>query len=140
MTQLRAPRTAVTIAQMRREFGVTARALRYYEERGLLSPARSQQVRVYAHRDRVRLGLILKGQRAGLSLRAIRELLDVYDKEGKVAQQAKALPRLRAQVAVLEAQRRQLDDAIEMLKAASARLSQGETTDVADQAPTQRQA
>ena len=82
MTQLRAPRTAVTIAQMRREFGVTARALRYYEERGLLSPARSQQVRVYAHRDRVRLRLILQGQRAGLSLRAIRELLEVYDKEG----------------------------------------------------------
>jgi len=123
MTPLRAPRAASTIAQMRREFGVTARALRYYEEKGLLSPARSQQVRVYAHRDRVRLQLILKGQRAGLSLRAIRELLDVYDKEGKLAQQAQALPRLKAQVAVLEAQRRQLDGAIEMLKAASARLS-----------------
>jgi DNA-binding transcriptional MerR regulator len=140
MTPFRAPRAASTIAQMRREFGVTARALRYYEEKGLLSPARSQQVRVYAHRDRVRLRLILKGQRAGLSLRAIRELLDVYDREGKVAQMAKALPCFKAQVSVLEARRRQLDDAIEMLKTASARLSQGETTDVADQAPTQRQA
>jgi len=140
MTPLRTPRAAVTIAQMRREFGVTARALRYYEEKGLLSPARSQQARVYAHRDRVRLRLILKGQRAGLSLRAIRELLDVYDKEGKAAQMAKALPHLKAQVAVLEAQRRQLDGAIEMLKAASVRLSQDGPTHSADQEPTQRQA
>ena len=140
MQPLRSPQTLSTMAHMRREFGVTARALRYYEERGLLSPTRSQQVRVYAHRDRVRLQLILKGQRAGLSLRAIRELLDVYDKEGKVAQQAKALPRLKAQVAVLEAQRRQLDGAIEMLKAASARLSQDGATGVADEEPTQRQA
>ena len=140
MKPLRPPPTLSTLAQIRREFGVTARALRYYEERGLLSPTRSQQVRVYAHRDRVRLQLILKGQRAGLSLRAIRELLDVYDKEGKVAQQAKALPRLKAQVAVLEAQRRQLDGAIEMLKAASARLSQDGATGVADEEPTQRQA
>jgi len=129
MTQLRQLRAASTIAQMRREFGVTARALRYYETQGLLSPARSQQMRVYGPRDRVRLQLIQKGQRAGFSLRAIRELLDVYDKDGKLAQQAKALPHLKAQVAALEAQRRQLDVAIEALRAASVRLSEGRSAD-----------
>jgi DNA-binding transcriptional MerR regulator len=121
-------RSMSTISQLRREFGVTARALRYYEEQGLLSPLRSQQVRVYSHRERVRLQLILKGRRAGFSLRDIRELLDVYDREGEAAQRAKALPRLKAQVAALEARRGQLDAAIEHLKLASARLSQ-------DQAP-----
>jgi DNA-binding transcriptional MerR regulator len=125
-------RTATTIAQLRREFGVTARALRYYEEQGLLSPGRHQQVRVYSHRDRVRLKLVIGGRRAGFSLRAIRDLLDIYDKEGETAQLAKALPRLRAQVAVLEARRRELDAAIETLKTASVRLAQDQTIDAAD--------
>ena len=121
-------RTMSTISQVRREFGVTARALRYYEEQGLLAPLRSQQVRVYSHRERVRLQLILKGRRAGFTLREIRELLDVYDHEGAAAQRVQALPRLKAQVAALEARRSELDAAIEHLKLASARLSQ-------DQAP-----
>jgi DNA-binding transcriptional MerR regulator len=140
MTELRQLRTASTLSEMRREFGVTARALRYYETQGLLSPARSQQMRVYGRRDRVRLRLIQKGQRAGFSLRAIRELLDVYDNEGKLAQQAKALPHLKAQVAVLEAQRHQLDVAIEALKAASVRLSQDRSADGAHDQSNQRQA
>jgi DNA-binding transcriptional MerR regulator len=123
---------------MRREFGVTARALRYYEEKGLLSPARSQQVRVYSHRDRVRLKLLLKGQQVGFSLREIRELLDVYDKEGETAQLATALPRLKAQVAVLEAERSSLDAAIEELKMASGRLSQEPIPDETDDNQRQR--
>ena len=125
---------------MRREFGVTARALRYYEEKGLLSPARSQQVRVYSHRDRVRLKLLLKGQQVGFSLREIRELLDVYDKEGEAAQLATALPRLKAQVAVLEAERSSLDAAIEELKMASGRLSQEPIPDETDDNQSQRRA
>ena len=112
-----------TITQLGREFGITARALRYYEEQGLLSPARPQQMRVYSHRDRVRLRLVLKGRKAGLTLREIRELFDVYDKEGPEAQQARALPRLRAQLAALERRRDDIDVAIDTLKAASERLS-----------------
>ncbi len=119
----RAPQLGATITQLGREFGVTARALRYYEEQGLLSPARPQQMRVYSQRDRVRLSLVLKGRQAGLTLREIRELLDLYDREGPEAQQARALPRLRQQLAALERQRGELDDAIETLKAASERLS-----------------
>lgn len=88
MKPLRPLQVASTIAQMRREFGITARALRYYEQPGLLSPDRSRPARVYSHRDRVRLKLILKGQQAGLALREIRDLLDVYDRDGKPAQMA----------------------------------------------------
>jgi DNA-binding transcriptional MerR regulator len=118
---------------MRREFGVTARALRYYEEQGLLSPLRAQQGRVYSHRDRARLKLVLSGQRAGFALREIRGLLDLYDKEGKTAQLARALPRFRARVQVLEARRSGLDVAIETLKTAAARLSQAPIANAADQ-------
>lgn len=140
MNPLRAPRSTTKIAQMCREFGVTARALRFYEEQGLISPIRRQQARIYSDRDRARLKLILGGRRAGFSLRAIGELLDTYDKEGKTALQAKALPRMKAQVAFLEAQRRQLHAAIEALKAASMRLSQSGPADAADEQPAQRQA
>jgi len=137
MKPLRSLQTLSSMTQIRREFGVTARALRYYEEKGLLSPTRCHQVRVYSHRDRARLKLILNGWRAGFTLRTIRELLDVYDTEGSTAQLAKALPHFKAQVAALEARRRQLDDAIETLKAASQRLSQ---TGRADEQQSQRRA
>ena len=135
---LRAPPAAARIAQVCREFGVTPRALRFYEDQGLLSPVRREQVRIYSDRDRARLTLILRGRRAGFTLREIRELLDLYDNEGRIAQQAQALPRFKAQLDVLEARRRQLDEAIEALKAASTRLSQGGSA--ADGQPTQRHA
>jgi DNA-binding transcriptional MerR regulator len=95
----------------------------------------------YSDRDRARLKLILGGRRAGFSLRAIRELLEAYDKEGRDALTAKALPRFKAQLTVLEVRRSQLDEAIETLKAASARLSQaGGANTVEQQQPAQRQA
>jgi DNA-binding transcriptional MerR regulator len=128
------------IAQICREFGVTARALRFYEEQGLLSPTRHEQMRMYSDRDRARLKLILSGRRTGFSLRTIRELLEVYDKDGKAAQRAMALPLVQAQMEVLEAQRRQLDGAIEALKATEERLSRNGAADGADEEPRQRQA
>jgi DNA-binding transcriptional MerR regulator len=141
MKPLRSPQTLSTMAQVRREFSVTARALRYYEEQGLLTPARQQHMRVYSLRDRERLELILGGRRAGFSLSTIRELLDLRDKEGGITGLAKALPRFKAQLGVLESKRRQLDEAIETLKAASARLSQGLGAAVVEQQqPAQRQA
>ena len=132
MNSLRPLHTAATISQMRREFGVTARALRFYEEQGLLSPVRRQHVRVYSHRDRVRLKLILKGRRVGFTLRELRDLLDLYDQEGAAAQLAKALPLLRRQVTALGAQRSRLDGAIEKLNTALTRLTQEQVADVAD--------
>jgi DNA-binding transcriptional MerR regulator len=68
-----------TITELAREFGLTTRAIRFYEDQGLLCPQRVGRNRVYANRDRVRLKLTLRGKRLGLSLSEIRELLDMYD-------------------------------------------------------------
>ena len=71
--------TTYTIGELAQEFEVTTRAIRFYEEQGLLSPARNGQARVYSARDRVRLKLVLRGKRLGFSLGEIGEMLDLYD-------------------------------------------------------------
>ncbi len=68
-----------SIAELAREFDVTHRAIRFYEDEGLLSPARDGTRRVYSKRDWVRLKLILRGKRLGFSLAEIREMLELYD-------------------------------------------------------------
>ena len=68
-----------TITELAREFDITPRAIRYYEDQGLISPERAGQSRVYTKRDRTRLKLTLRGRRLGLSLAEIRELIDMYD-------------------------------------------------------------
>jgi DNA-binding transcriptional MerR regulator len=80
-----------TISQLAREFEVTPRALRFYEDKGLLTPRREGMNRVYSHRDRARLQLILRGKRVGLSLIEIKEILYLY----KVDQRAQAQTALR---------------------------------------------
>jgi DNA-binding transcriptional MerR regulator len=114
---------AFTIRQLCQEFKCTARALRFYEEKGLLSPARSGQTRLYSGKDRARLQLILQGKSINLSLAEIAEILEAYDKAGASgAQDTKVLQRLRSQLAKLERQREQIDEAIQGLKEAAARL------------------
>ena len=66
------------IAALAREFDVTTRTIRFYEDKGLLSPARNGQRRIYASRDRVRLRLIMRGKRLGFSLDEIRQMIDLY--------------------------------------------------------------
>ena len=78
---------AYGIAELAREFGVTTRTIRYYEDKGLLSPRRKGKGRVYAPRDRVRLRLIMRGKRLGFSLDEIRELIDLYDVDPSEATQ-----------------------------------------------------
>ncbi|NBB53142.1 MerR family transcriptional regulator [Rhizobium sp. CRIBSB] len=108
-----------SIRQLCREFGATARALRFYEDKGLLTPARKGQTRVYDSRDRARLKLILRGRRIGFTLHEIQDMLDLYDrKDGNVHQMAIALRRHRAQIEALKQQREDLDGAIEMAEAA----------------------
>lgn len=68
-----------SITELSREFGVTPRAIRHYEEQGLIFPARDGQQRVYTKRDRTRLKLTLRGRRLGLSLIEIKELINMYD-------------------------------------------------------------
>lgn len=68
-----------TISDLAREFGVTTRTLRHYEDQGLVTPVRDGVNRIYSHRDRVRLKLALRGKRLGFSLSEIRELFELYD-------------------------------------------------------------
>ena len=123
--KLRRPAMTFTITQLCREFGATARALRYYEDQGLLSPARQGMARIYSYRDRARLQLILNGKRVGLSLAEIRDILDLYGQgDGEVAQNAQALRKFRERIAAFERQRQDIDEAIEELRVASSRLEQ----------------
>ena len=103
-----------SIRQLCREFGATARALRFYEDKGLLTPGRKGQTRVYDARDRARLKLILRGRRIGFTLQEIQEMLDLYDrKDHNVHQMAVALPRHRAQIAALRQQLEDIEGAIQ---------------------------
>lgn len=112
-----------TISQLAREFGVTPRALRFYEDKGLLSPRRDGMNRVYSHRDRARLQLILRGKRVGLSLVEIKEILDLY-KIDQRAQAQTALKKYKARIVALEAQRDDIDAAIETLTDSIAKLEE----------------
>ena len=103
-----------TISQLAREFEVTPRALRFYEDKGLLTPRREGMNRVYSHRDRARLQLILRGKRVGLSLIEIKEILDLY-KVDQRAQAQIALKKYKKRIVELEAQREDVDAAIDIL-------------------------
>ena len=125
LTKLRRPASTFTITQLCREFSTTPRALRYYEEQGLLSPSRDGQARIYSYRDRVRLILILRGKSVGLALAEIRDIFDLYGRDdGLIAQNTQALRKYRERIAAFEAQRAEIDTAIEVLHAASAALEQ----------------
>ncbi len=116
-TDLRRPARTYTIRQLCLEFKCTPRALRFYEDKGLLNPARDGMNRVYSYRDRARLQLILRGKRVGLSLAEIGEILDLYEADDSGAQQAaKSLRKFRERVVALEQQKRDIDDAIAQLQ------------------------
>src|SRR5512136_636123 len=95
-------RTEFSISELAREFDITPRAIRFYEDQGLLAPRREGQRRIYTLRDRTRLKLTLRGKRLGLSLAEIRELIDMYEPGRDERPQ---LARFRE---VLEAHRRSL--------------------------------
>lgn len=98
------------IRDLTREFGVTARTIRHYEEIGLLSPERRGQTRVYSPADFTRLKLILRGKRLGLSLEESRQIIQMYDPAaGNRPQLERLLARLREQRDALLARRRDLD-------------------------------
>jgi len=108
------------IRDLSREFGVTARTLRFYEECELLSPKRDGQDRIYSRRDRARLKLVLLGKTVGFSLQEIRGMLDLYDLgDGQATQLAVASKRFRDQIERLRSQRDAIDKAIAELERAS---------------------
>jgi DNA-binding transcriptional MerR regulator len=99
-----------TISDLAQEFDLTPRAIRFYEDEGLLAPTRAGTRRVYSNRDRVRLKLILRGKRLGFALSDIKELLDLYDTtHSERAQLVQFLKRLDERRAMIEQQREDID-------------------------------
>ena len=105
-----------SIGDLSREFKVTLRTLRFYEDKGLISPERRGTTRIYSRRDRGRLKLILRGKKVGFSLEDIREMLDLYDlRDGQITQLTVSLSKFRDQIRVLQHQRAEIDAAIDDL-------------------------
>jgi DNA-binding transcriptional MerR regulator len=109
-----------TITELAQEFDVTPRAIRFYEDMGLIAPARAGRNRVYSQRDRTRLKLTLRGKRLGLSLQEIKQLVDMYDSPSDTA------PQLQAFLAVLADHRRLLEQQREDIAVTLDEISQHE--------------
>ena len=108
--ELSGERSEYSISDLAREFDVTPRAIRFYEDQGLLAPKRDGQRRIYSPRDRTRLKLTLRGKRLGLTLSEIRELIDMYEPgRDERPQLERFLAVLQSHKAALEQQRADLE-------------------------------
>ncbi len=109
-----------TITELAAEFDVTPRAIRFYEDVGLLEPQRAGRNRVYSQRERTRLKLTLRGKRLGLSLQEIKQLVDMYDSPSDTA------PQLEAFLAVLRSHRKQIELQLEDIRVTLEEIAQHE--------------
>lgn len=108
------PSSTWTISELSREFDVTPRTIRFYEDQGIVSPAREGRNRIFGPRDRTRLKLALRGKRLGLQLSEILTLIDMYDGPGDTEVQLRQyLSVLEQHRATLEQQRRDIDDTLQ---------------------------
>ena len=125
-TALDSGQPEMSISQMSRLFGVSLRTLRFYEDRGLMKPRREGNARYYRATDRIRMEMILKGKKLGFTLTEIQDLIggkgatETTDLEDQLNPQ-----QVLTQISHLERQRREIDGAIERLRATQSRLAQG---------------
>jgi len=110
------------ITELCREFGITLRALRFYEDKELLSPRRINGARVYTRRDRARLALILRAKAIGSPLSEIKRYLDLYGDqgEGRVQQLSYVIERTDTEIAELEKKRAHIDETLAELRVINA--------------------
>jgi len=102
-----------TISELSQEFGITPRTIRFYEDQGIVAPAREGRNRIFGPRDRARLKLALRGKRLGLQLSQIRALIDMYDGPGDTVPQLREyLAMLERHRSTLERQRQDIDDTL----------------------------
>jgi len=122
-------RDLFAIADLAREFGISTRAIRFYESKGLLNPDRVGGTRVFRRRDRARLILILRGKRLGFSLRDISDYLSLYDAHSQTAQVSLLVDMVDQRLKLLEGQLHDLQTTItelrEIRKLAAERIAQG---------------
>ena len=110
------PRELFAIADLAGEFGISPRAIRFYESKGLLTPERVGATRIFRRRDRARLMLILRGKRLGFSLRDISDYLSLYDAHSQTAQVALLVEKVDERLALLEGQLADLETTIAELR------------------------
>lgn len=105
-----------TISQLAEEFGITTRTMRFYEEKGLIKPQREGQKRLYSAADRVRIKLILRGKRIGMSLAESAQVIDMYDPKHNNADQLNSLLNtVRSQRELLQQQKSDIDEMLTSL-------------------------
>ena len=110
-------RELYSVTQLGAAFGISARTVRFYEDKGLIAPRRAGNIRVYTGRDRARMILILRGKKLGFSLREIKDYLDLYDVDPSGAQQLRALKgALQVRILQLEDQRIALEQTLTELR------------------------
>ena len=109
--------TFFTVTELARDLSVTPRTIRFYEDKGLLTPRGAGTMRVYTKRDRARMVLILRGKRLGFSLREIKEYLDLYDMDPSQSEQMRLLlKKVQVRLEMIEDQRLALEETIDELK------------------------
>jgi DNA-binding transcriptional MerR regulator len=113
------------IGEMAKTYGVTLRTLRFYEDKGLISPLRDGSTRLYSRRDKARLKLILLGRKVGFSLRDVKQIMDLYDPKGSNTKQLRlTIEKSEKQLGRLQKQRAAVDEAIRDLSETMATVRQ----------------